>query len=132
MSKLSKNLSGLILLCLAGGAIAAAPRAIPLQAGTYILDGAGKTCADVPNAGTRYFDGKNMLGPHEEPCTSSVKSVSKDGHVYTISNACAGQMMDGSKVAETQTIKLKITGKASYQDLAGNGSFHRCGPYSHG
>lgn len=132
MSNLFHNLSGLIFLCLAGGAIAAAPRAIPLQAGTYILDGAGKTCADVPNAGTRYFDGRNMLGPHEEPCSSTVKSVSKDGRVYTISNACSGQMMDGSKVAESRTIKLKITGKASYRDLSGQGAFHRCGPYPHG
>lgn len=126
------------LLALALGVAATAVAApshhrVPLQAGTYILDGAGKRCADVPNAGTLYFDGKNLIGPHDHEVSTSIKSVTQDGQTYTVRSTSTSYDVDGKPVRESRLQILQLRGKASFRVIdrktgKPESGFHRCGP----
>jgi len=120
---------------LAGASAMAAPshHRVPLQAGTYILDGAGKRCADVPNAGTLYFDGKNLIGPHDHDVNTSIKSVSTDGQTYTVRSISTSYDMNDKPVRESRLQILQLRGKASFRVIdrktgKPESGFHRCGP----
>jgi hypothetical protein len=123
------------LLSFCAGAFAAAPPAapgaVPLAAGTYVLDGAGKTCADVPNAGTVYFDGANLIGPHDHASHSVVASVSPDRATYVLDTRYVAYRADGSNASQTRSDTLNIAGRTRFhltQDRVDRGDFHRCGP----
>lgn len=126
----------LLALGLAAGATAlAAPlhHRVPLQAGTYILDGAGKRCADVPNAGTLYFDGRNLIGPHDHDVQTSIKSVAADGQTYTLRSISTSYDMNGKPIRESQLQILQLRGKSSFRVIdrktgKPESAFHRCGP----
>lgn len=122
-----------VLLSIGSLAGAAAPHPIPLDAGTYVLDGAGKTCEDVANAGTLYFDGANLIGPHDHASRSVVRSVSKDGATYVLDTRFTAYTMDGKPVPDARADVLHIGGRTSFRLVdeashADKGGFHRCGP----
>lgn len=131
------RLTATLVLALAGlsaGAMAApSHHRVPLQAGTYILDGAGKRCADVPNAGTLYFDGKNLIGPHDHDVSTSIKSVSPDGQTYTVRSTSTSYDMHGKPMQDARLQILQLRGKASFRVIdrktgKPESAFHRCGP----
>lgn len=120
---------------LVAATVAAAPALpIPLKAGTYVLDGAGATCADVPNAGTMYFDGRDVQFPHDQYSLSTVTAISPDSTTYSVDIAEAGYKVDGSPMHDVHHIKLKMKDEEHFQLIEenskkpGDGRFHRCGP----
>ena|SRR5471032_774279 len=125
--------SALIAVLAAGVACAAPALPIPLNAGTYVLDGAGAACDDVPNAGTLYFDGRNVVFPHDRHSLSTVAAVSADNRIYTIDIAAAGFKVDGSPMRGLHRIVVKIQDDEHFQFIEQGGKksddhFHRCGP----
>ena len=100
--------SALIAVLAAGAAAAAPALPIPLNAGTYVLDGAGASCDDVPNAGTLYFDGRNVIFPHAPHSLSTVAAISADNRSYTIDIAEAGFKVDGSPMRGLRRVVVKI------------------------
>ena len=121
--------ASLLLLAIAGCAGAADVSMLPLDKGTYILDGAGANCAAAPNAATLYFDGNSILGPHGEPCTSKITAV--DGQRYTVNMACVVLMQDGTVLPELKTMIVDVDGRTRFSTQHGQGAvnFHRCGAY---
>lgn len=122
----------LLLIAIAGCASAADVATLPLDKGTYILDSAGAAaaCADVPNAGTLYFDGNSVIGPHGEPCTSKIVSV--DGKRYTIESACIAFQHGDVVLPTLQTTVVKVGSRSRFALQNGQKewwAFHRCGPY---
>jgi len=125
--------SALIAVLAVSTASAAPALPIPLNAGTYVLDGAGATCDDVPNAGTLYFDGRNVIFPHAQHSLSTVAAVSQDNRSYTIDIAEAGFKVDGSPMRGLTRVVLTIQDDEHFQFIEQGGKksgekFHRCGP----
>lgn len=131
----ARFVSALFAVLAVGTASAAPALPIPLNAGTYVLDGAGAgaACDDVPNAGTLYFDGRNVIFPHVPHSLSTVAAISPDNRTYTIDIAEAGFKIDGAPMRGLHRIVLTIPDDEHFRliEQAGKKSddkFHRCGP----
>ena len=125
-----KSTAALLLIAIAGCASAVDVATLPLEKGTYILDGAGDTCEAAPNAATLYFDGNSILGPHGEPCTSKVASV--NGQRYQVEMACIVLAKDGTVMPELKSMVFDINNRTSFTTMHGQDhmKFHRCGAYA--
>lgn len=130
MKTLYRLLLSFLLTSAASGAQAGAT--LPLEAGTYIQGTAAMACADAANAGTLYFDGKNLQGPHLAACRTAIRSVTRDGKTFTSASTCDEHDKDGHAVKETVQRTLTISDRTHFQELtsgAAPGDFHRCGAY---
>lgn len=122
--------SFLVVLLLAASAHAGTK--LPLESGTYIEGPADMMCADAANAGTLYFDGKTLHGPHLEFCTTAASQVGRDGKTFETQSVCDDHDKSGHPLKQNELRKVKVTNRTHFQELVANSSprnFHRCGAY---
>lgn len=130
MTTLQRTFATLLLLAAASGAQAA--RTLPLESGTYIQGDKNLPCADAANAGTLYFDGKNLQGPHMETCKTAIRQVARDGRTFASQSTCSAEDKDGQVLKQTVQRTIRIGDRTHFQELMADGApraFHRCGAY---
>lgn len=130
MTVLNRALFSLLLFAAISGAQAA--RTLPLEAGTYIDGGVEMKCADTANAGTLYFDGTNLQGPHLESCRTTIQQVAHDGKTFTSESACNEEDKAGQPMKQKVLRTIRVDDRTHFQLLMANATpreFHRCGAY---
>ena len=130
MTILYRTLVSVVLFAAAAGAQAA--RTLPLKAGTYIEGSATLACAAEANAGTLYFDGKVLQGPHLEVCTTAIRQVARDGKTFETQSLCKEQDKNGRPMKQKELRTIRVADRTHFQELMANAAprdFHRCGDY---
>lgn len=130
MNFLHRSLLPLMLLAASAGAHSATK--IPLESGTYIEGSADMNCAESANAGTLYFNGRTLQGPHLETCTTAFHAVGSDGKTFETQSICDEQDKSGQRMKQKELRNIKIDDRTHFRELMADSTtrdFHRCGPY---
>lgn len=90
------------------------------------------TCADAANAGTLYFDGRNLQGPHLSTCKTAIGRAGRDGKTFATVSDCDERDKDGNAMKDKASRTLRVNDRTHFEELIAGAApreFHRCGAY---